>query len=298
METTRVDAREPMSLDDFPRAGNLEDARWVRELAPVRIARVRVDDASARTRAGGSAAAPCPGASSAVSTPVPGAATRSDVSATISLWLCDLQQAAHAVDVLAPLLSSTEHERAARFGTQTLRERWMVGRATLRLLLGRRTHTAPGSVRLQRGRRGRPQLKDAGDIDFNVSHTGGISVIAIADKVRIGVDIERKDRRLAADKLARKFLSADEAARMQGMSEDERRKRFLQHWTCKEAMSKATGDGLIAPFARIETDIQGNKLTVVAGPEPYAPRDWALIDVPAADELFVTLAVWYAHRDM
>ena len=216
--------------------------------------------------------------------------------ADVASWVCDLERATASLAALAPLLSVTEHQRAARFGTDALRNRWMAGRATLRILLGRRLGLAPAAVRLQRGRRGRPHVEDGQGIDFNVSHTGSTSVIAIAEHLRIGVDIERIDRRLAADKLARKFLSARERQAMTDLPEDDRRRRFLRHWTCKEAMSKATGDGLIAPFARIETEL-GATLEVLAGPKPYAAEDWELVPIGDVPEHFVTLAVWHGYDD-
>jgi 4'-phosphopantetheinyl transferase len=216
--------------------------------------------------------------------------------ADVTSWVCDLERASAALAMLTPLLSVTEHQRAARFGTDALRNRWVAGRATLRILLGLKLGMAPALVGLQRGRRGRPHIEHAQGIDFNVSHTGSTSVIAIAEELRIGVDIERVDRRLAADKLARKFLSAREAATMTNLSEDERRRRFLRHWTCKEAMSKATGDGLIAPFARIETEL-GTTLEVLAGPAPYAAEDWELVAIDDVPEHFVTLAVWHGYGD-
>ena len=37
------------------------------------------------------------------------------------------------------------------------------------------------------------------------------------------------------------------SATLEDLEPDERRRAFLRYWTCKEAMSKATGDGLIAP---------------------------------------------------
>src|SRR5215813_13955549 len=57
--------------------------------------------------------------------------------AAIALWLCHLEADAGEVAALARSLSPSEHARAARFGTDALRQRWIVGRATLRALLGR-----------------------------------------------------------------------------------------------------------------------------------------------------------------
>ena len=63
---------------------------------------------------------------------------------------------------------------------------------------------------------------------------------------RVGVDVEHAGRAVNADGLARKFLCERERAALAPLDADARRGRFLRLWTCKEAMSKATGDALSA----------------------------------------------------
>ena len=148
----------------------------------------------------------------------------------------------------------------------------------------------PGEVGIRRGRRGRPELA-GGALDFNVSHTNGVAVIGITRRGRIGIDIERSDRTVGADRLSKKFLAATERTAVEAMPDDERRARFLRYWTCKEAMSKATGDGLIAPFARIHVDV--DRVALVDGPPPYVPAAWRLHSVSAPAPYLVTVALWH-----
>jgi 4'-phosphopantetheinyl transferase len=215
----------------------------------------------------------------------------------IALWLCDLERDPASVDAFATCLSVDERARAARFGTAMLRNRWIVGRATLRLLLGSATGIDPADIRIARGVRGRPELVGPRRLDFNVSHTGGIALIAIAHALppaaRIGVDLERVDRRVNADGLARKFLTEHERAMLAPLGVDERRTLFLRLWTCKEAMSKATGDALSAPFRHLDVQLLPD-LALHAGPPPYTPANWRLIAAAAGDMLIATIAVWNA----
>jgi 4'-phosphopantetheinyl transferase len=221
------------------------------------------------------------------------------VAPGITLWWSDLGHAPDEIARLALWLSPAETARAARFGTDALRSKYIAGRATLRLLLGRALGLDPASVPLRRGVRGRPEVAvGAATPDFNVSHTKGGAVYAIAHGLpghfRVGVDVERHDRQLDADRLARKFLTARERASL-GEDADERRQRFLRYWTCKEAMSKATGDGLIAPFARLDVDT-GAGLTLLDGPPPYLPEAWRLHAIAVPDGFLATLAVWADNR--
>ena len=188
-------------------------------------------------------------------------------------------------------LSPQERARAARFGREALRRRYIVGRASLRRALGRHLGIGPAAVPIVRGPRGRPQLESESDLDFNISHTEGVALIGIARGCRIGVDVEHADRVVNADGLARKFLQPAEQATLAPLDERDRRARFLRYWTCKEAMSKATGDGLSAPFRELEVRL-GDTLELVAGPAPYEPPSWRLhaVDVPAG--YLGTVALW------
>jgi 4'-phosphopantetheinyl transferase len=215
----------------------------------------------------------------------------------IGLWWCELERTPEEVAVLAATLSPGETTRAARFGTDALRNRWMAGRAALRTVLGHALGIAPAAVDIRRGVRGRPELADrSARIDFNVSHTRGVALMAIARGVapstRIGVDIEHSEREVGVDMLQKKFLAPRERGSIAGLSPDLRRRQFLRYWTCKEAMSKATGDGIIAPFGRLEVEL-GGKPRLLAGPPPYVPGDWSLIDAAVPAAWFATVAIWH-----
>jgi 4'-phosphopantetheinyl transferase len=213
----------------------------------------------------------------------------------IMLWLCDLDRAGADAAALSKVLSDHETARADRFGTPLLRARWIAGRATLRSLLGRAIGLDPAELRLKRGIRGRPELDGEYDIDFNVSHTGDTALIAICSDAtrgtRIGIDIEREARRVNADGLARKFLSERERVEMARLDADGRRSRFLRLWTCKEAMSKATGDALSAPFRDLDVSLDRHP-QLLAGPHPYTPSAWTLSFADVPPGFLATLAIW------
>ena len=252
-----------MSLDENPLPG---------KSAPATRAAIAVDGAVA-------AITPLP-------EPMPG----------VALWWCALDTPVPSVRALEALLSDAERTRAARFGTEALRERYVVGRASLRSVLGAALGLPADAVPIVRGERGRPRLGEragggAAALDFNLSHTSGAAMIGVASGVRIGVDIERRDRAVNAAGLVRKFLSAAERAHFDGLDTDAARQRVLQLWTCKEAMSKATGDALSAPFAALTVDI-ANEPRLRDGPTPYVPARWELRSAHAPAAFFATVALW------
>jgi 4'-phosphopantetheinyl transferase len=230
--------------------------------------------------------------------PVPGIAPRElpPVADGVSLWWCALDVGADALPSLVATLAAAEHARAARFGRDSLRARWIAGRASLRWVLGRTLRIAPAQVPIVRGARGRPELfDDDTGLDFNVSHTGDVALIGIRHggrrTLRIGVDVEHADRDVPADRLARRVLTHAEQAAQAALGPAERRRQFLRYWTCKEAMSKATGDGISAPFRRIDVAFTP-ELSLRDGPEPYRPFAWQLLEAPVPTGYIATVALW------
>jgi len=216
----------------------------------------------------------------------------SDVAA-VALWWCSLAAPAARRTRFETWLAPIEHARMQRFGTVALQQRYLVGRATLRWLLGNELGIAPADVVIVRGTRGRPRLHGLPPIDFNVSHTGERMLVGVGRGVRLGVDVERRDRTINTHGIARKFLTEGERAALADAA-DAARQQVLRLWTCKEALSKATGDALSAPFGRIAIALEPAP-RVIAGPPPYTPPAWSLHALDAGAEHFATLALWHGY---
>jgi len=207
------------------------------------------------------------------------------------LWWCTLRATREQIDRWKSVLSPAERTRAMRFGTPLLRDRYVIGRTALRTVLGQVLDVAPTDVPIVRGVRGRPQL--AGDVpfDFNVSHTGERALIGFTGSGRVGVDVERRDRTINVSGIGRKFLTDAERAGIAPMNPDAARLAVLTLWTCKEAMSKATGDALSAPFAAIDVDLRNGRV-LRSGPGQYRPGDWSLHAASVPGDHIATVALW------
>ena len=210
----------------------------------------------------------------------------------VRLWWCALHATSSQLRSCANALSAAEHARAARFGSPLLRDRYVVGRAGLRTVLAEVLGVSAGSVAIVRGPRGRPQLDAGAPLDFNVSHTRDVALIGVTRQGRVGVDVERSDRSLNVPGIARKFLAQAERDRLAALDSDAARRDVLRLWTCKEAMSKATGDALSAPFAAIDIDLRDGGLALRDGPGKYRPAGWALHAVEMPGDYLATIALW------
>jgi 4'-phosphopantetheinyl transferase len=164
----------------------------------------------------------------------------------------ELEQDEPLVARLRSLLSADECARADRLKRPGHAERWIVARAALRILVCARLGCVPEDVPLDATEHGKPFVPGT-RLRFNLSHSGTLAVIALADDLEVGVDVERPDRNAAA---VRRTLSDGERA-----SGDD----LLQLWCRKEAWAKATGGGLgWAPEAFDTTQVVGYALTDLA----------------------------------
>ena len=147
------------------------------------------------------------------------------------------------------LLDDVERTRAARFRSIEARDRFVGGRALLKMLLGASLQRPAAAVRVRVEPDGRPVLVDPEPgVQFSISHSGERVLVACADRV-VGVDIERLRPLPGALDLARRFFHAAEAASLEKEPVERRSAAFLALWTQKEALLKARGLGLAAGLA-------------------------------------------------
>ncbi len=164
----------------------------------------------------------------------------------VHLWFVDLSGPERDVS----LLSADERERASRFHRAIDAHRYSGARAALRTILGAYLGRAAASLRLNTSEMGRPTLMDdrAGDLRFGLSHTGDLACLAVALGRAVGVDIEPRSDALPSPTTIRRCCSPVELGALYAMPEERRGSAFLDMWTRKEALVKATGEGFsVAP---------------------------------------------------
>jgi len=147
-------------------------------------------------------------------------------------------------------LSSDERERARRFRFEHDRRRFVAAHALLRGLLARELGVAAAGVPIVADRFGKPRLAAAtgAGLAFNMSHTGGRALYALARDVELGVDAEALKPLAHMPRLARDVFSPDELAEWEALPEAQRVLGFFGGWTRKEAVVKALGRGLDYPL--------------------------------------------------
>jgi 4'-phosphopantetheinyl transferase len=128
------------------------------------------------------------------------------------VWRVSLDCAEASTAALEASLSPEELEKAARFQSRLLRERWCVAHGALRYILAKYVRKAPNSLRFAIGPNGKPQLSPpVRNISFNLCYTGGLALVAVAAGERIGIDAEIVRSGIDVENLSRRFFSAAEA---------------------------------------------------------------------------------------
>ena len=87
------------------------------------------------------------------------------------------------------VLSEEESARAAAFHFAVDRRRYTASHAMLRQVLGRYVGRDPRSLAFTAGASGKPGLA-GGEVQFNLSHSGPLALLAVAPDQEVGVDLE------------------------------------------------------------------------------------------------------------
>lgn len=166
--------------------------------------------------------------------------------ARVEVIVADLAAVAPAMDLV---LDAQERAAAQRMPPGRPRSRRVAARAILRTVIADRLGVEASELRLEAGAHGKPRLRGAGELRFNLSHSGDLAVVAIAEGVEVGVDVElagRRRRGRPVDELAiaRRVLDEDVCSRLAALSGEERSRAFLQAWVEYEARVKCAGTGL------------------------------------------------------
>ena len=112
---------------------------------------------------------------------------------------------------LKSLLDAAELERAGRFRFPRDRDRFVVGRGLLRSLLGRYVGQAPAQLQFTYANAGKPLLRDHA-LQFNLAHSGGLALLAVAGRRTVGVDVEQVRPSLDIMTIAERYFAAGEQA--------------------------------------------------------------------------------------
>ena len=214
----------------------------------------------------------------------------------VQLWRVDLEAIGGDGSRWQELLSVDESARAAQFHFPRDRQRFVAARGLLRTILAGYLATNPSSLNFSYSKRGKPSLGPAhagSKVTFNISHSGGVALLAFTRGREIGVDVEQVRRDFDLEAIARRFFSAHEQNQLAALPADEKGEAFFRCWTRKEAYIKATGDGLSLPLNQFDVSLAAGEKNALRATRPDATEagQWLLEDVPGGSGYVAALCV-------
>jgi 4'-phosphopantetheinyl transferase len=215
----------------------------------------------------------------------------------VHVWRAGLDQP--AADS-ARLLSRDEQARADRLRFEQLQRRFIVGRGTLKVILGRYLNLSPEEVEFEYRPNGKPILSSGllhPALCFNLSHSDEMLLVAVTYHRAVGIDLETIDSELDVENLAEQFFSPAEKAELKALPSERRLASFLSSWTRKEAYLKARGEGLTYPLDQFTVTMDGDQpaqLLEVKG-DPRELSRWSFRTLTPAPGMIAALVVEGHH---
>jgi 4'-phosphopantetheinyl transferase len=195
---------------------------------------------------------------------------------------------------MSQLLSPDEIARANRFVFPNYRAHFIAGRAQMRMILSRYLDHSPADLIFDYNEYGKPALSfPVSDLQFNISHSHELGLVAVAREKLIGVDIERMRSDIDYTQIAQQFFAPGEVEKLFDLPLELQLEAFYACWTRKEAFIKARGMGLTIPLDQFEVSFTPSlpARLLYSGSNPVAEREWSIFELKPGTGYTAALAV-------
>ena len=174
------------------------------------------------------------------------------VNDRIALWLAPVQTLAGASSYQG-MLSSEDLVAINQIRSSPVRSCAIAGRILLRIGLSHAVNgrLAPEHWRILISSYGKPIIgQGQPNMHFSISHTDQVAVVAISEKLPVGIDVKSVEH-LATNELIAAFCCPCEQALLTSAPAHQSSREFIRLWTLKEAYSKMIGLGHSVDFSSL-----------------------------------------------
>jgi 4'-phosphopantetheinyl transferase len=176
----------------------------------------------------------------------------------IHIWRAALNLEPVHIHDLRRSLSPDEQARADRFHFEKDQVQYIATRGILRFILGCYAGFKPSQLFFSYNPYGKPALINQPfkeKLCFNISHSHGLALYAVAKAREVGVDVERIEPEVARKTIAEQFFSRQEINDLRRLPPNLQPEAFFNCWTRKEAYIKARGKGLSIPLDEFDVSL-------------------------------------------
>lgn len=170
----------------------------------------------------------------------------------IHLWYISLNTT-ESLNSLFSILSIDEQQKANDFYSNKHRTSYILRKSALRQILSQYCMTNPNAINFKYTYYQKPYFKiNPFNLQFNMSHSYNMAILAITKKHSIGIDLECIQPMENVIDIANQFFSPQEYSKFVLVPSSQKIKTFYTIWTRKEAFVKAIGEGLYYPLNAFE----------------------------------------------
>jgi 4'-phosphopantetheinyl transferase len=157
----------------------------------------------------------------------------------IDVWRINISLNLPFIDTFLKVLSPDEITRANKYIHKKDQHRFIISRGVLRLLLSKYTNQLAQAIEFKAGINKKPFINQS-VLKYNASHSDNWILIAISN-TEVGADTEVVDPLFNYKEILADNFSPQEICFIE---QDQTSNNFFLLWTRKEALTKATGQGL------------------------------------------------------
>lgn len=172
----------------------------------------------------------------------------SDNNFDLKLFKIKLSSYNHLITEFTKHLCESEKQRAQNYHFKKDSNRFIICRALLKFILARQTSEDISNICIKIDDNKKPYITSSHSLFFNVSHAENYAIIALSN-IQVGIDLEYKNKKFDFTEIL-PFTFSDLEIKTISKSTD-KTAMFYNFWTRKEAIVKATGQGISDHLSQI-----------------------------------------------
>jgi len=209
----------------------------------------------------------------------------------VHVWRICLEQGDDQLDRFRRVLEPEELYRAGRFRFERLQRHFVASRGFLRYVLGRYLAARPEALKFSYNSYGKPSLDGERSLQFNMSHSHEMALVAVTRDAAVGVDVEHIRSDFASGEIATRFFSRLEVETLKLLPKEEQVAAFFRCWARKEAYIKAIGKGLSQPLDGFDVTLAPDEPAALLRAGEEDTVSWSMSDIDVGSDYASALVV-------
>ena len=209
----------------------------------------------------------------------------------VHVWQICLEQEDDLLDRFRRTLEPQEIDRAGRFRFERLQRHFVASRGFLRYVLSRYVIAKPEQLSFAYNYYGKPSVAGNSSLQFNMSHSHEVALVAVTWDAAVGVDVEHIRADFASEDIATRFFSRLEIETFSSLTKEERVAAFFRCWARKEAYIKAIGKGLSQPLDGFDVTLAPSDPAALLRAGEEDVLQWSMTDIDVGSDYASALAV-------